>query len=117
MPLDPQHDVHLTEAQGRMLGRVSIQRIEGNRVFGSFAPEADYASVRAVFKALEEAANDQLFDEADRLSQQIDRFGLRLLGANAAEQLIVCDVQIMNGRDLCCRIPNLALTQLPRAVA
>jgi hypothetical protein len=117
MPLDPQEAVHLTDAQGRQLGRVSIDRIEGNRVFGRFTPEAGFAPLRALFEGLEEAANDQLFSEADRLGQQIDRLGLHLSGSGPAEQLVVCDVQIMNTSAFCCRIPHLALTQVPRAVA
>lgn len=117
MPLDPQKAVYLTDAQGRELGRVSIDRIEGNRVFGRFTPEAGFAPLRALFAELEEAANDQLFSEADRLYQQIEHLGLRLSGSGPADQLAVCDVQIMNTCAFCCRIPHLALTQIPRAVA
>ena len=117
MPLDPQGTVYLTDAQGRSLGQVFIERIEGDRVFGRIAPHADFAAVRALFEELEAAANGQLFSEADRLADEIDRLGLHLTGYGAAEDLAVCDVQIMAESALSCRVPNLALTQLPRAVA
>jgi hypothetical protein len=116
MPLNPQGTVYLTDAQRRFLGQVFIERTEGDRVFGRFAPQADFAAVRSLFEELEEAANGQMFSEADRLAEQIDRLGLHLAGYGA-EQLAICDVQIMGESTLCCRVPNLALTQLPRAVA
>ncbi len=117
MPLDPQETAFLTDAQGRSLGRVSIGRIEGDRVFGRFAPEAEFASVRWLFAEFEQAVNDQVFSEADRLAGEIDRLGLRLSGAGGAEGLELRDVQIMEASVFCCRVPNLALTQVPRAVA
>ena len=55
MPLDPQGTVYLTDAQGRSLGQVFIERIEGDRVFGRIAPHADFAAVRALFEELEAA--------------------------------------------------------------
>ena len=117
MPLDPQQTAFLTDAQGRSLGTVALARIEGNRVFGRFAPGATFAAVRSLFEQFEQAVNDQLFVEAESLSSQIDGLGLHLTGPNAAEQLAISDVQIMNVVDLSCRVPNLALTQVPRAVA
>jgi hypothetical protein len=94
-----------------------VERIEGNRVLGRFTPSADFPAVRALFEEFEAAVNDQMFRVADDLSSKIDRLGLYLAGSMPAEQLAVCDVQIMNKSAFCCRIPNLALTQLPRAVA
>ena len=117
MPLDPQQTVFLADAQGRSLGTVSLARIEGNRVFGRFAPDTTFATVQSLFEQFEQAVNDQLFVETESLSSQIDGLGLRLTGPNATEQLALSDVQIMNAVDLSCRVPNLALTQIPRAVA
>ncbi len=117
MPLDPQGTVHLTDAQRRSLGQVFIERTEGDRVFGRFVPEPAFAAVRSLFEELEEAANGQMFTEAGRLADEIDRLGLHLTGFGATEELAVRDVQIMGQSGLCCRVPNLALTQFPRAVA
>jgi hypothetical protein len=117
MPLDAQQAVNLTDSQGRSLGQVVIERIERDRVFGRFTSRGEFAAVRSLFDEFEEAVTEQLFTEADRLSREIDELGLHLTGSGATEQLTVCDVQIMNATAFCCRIPNLALTQIRRAVA
>ena len=117
MPLDPQQLLYLSDSHGRRLGRVAIERIEGNRLLGRFTPEEGFAAARDLFDEFEAAVNEQIFREADRLSREIDRLGLNLRNADAAEELAVCEVQIMAVGGFCCRVPNLALTQLPRAVA
>jgi len=117
MPLDPQQDVRLVDAQGRCLGSVSIERIEGDRVFGQLVADLDFTAVRQVFQEFEDAVNNQLFAEADRLSREIDELGLRLASVDGSEALQLGDVQLMNGSDLSCRVPNLGLTQAVRATA
>ena len=96
MPLDPQQTLYLADSHGRRLGRVAIDRIEGNRLFGRFTPEEGFAAACDLFDEFEAAVNEQLFSEADRLSQEIDRLGLNLRNTDAAEELAVCDVQIMD---------------------
>jgi hypothetical protein len=117
MPLDPQQIMSLTDLHGRNLGRVSLQRIEGHQVVGVFTPGDDFAAVRDVFAEFEVAVNEQMFSEADRLSREIDRLGLTLSCPDTQDRLSVRDVQIMGMSGFCCQIPNLALTQMPRAVA
>jgi hypothetical protein len=114
MPLDPQQRLCLIDSQSRCFGDVSITRIEGDRVFAKFTARADFSAVSPVFDELEQAANDQMFTLAGELSKKIDVLGLRLTSADGGEQLELCDVQIMNGSDLCCRVPNLALMQTPQ---
>lgn len=117
MPLDTQQAVYLTDAVGRVFGEVVIERIERDRVFGRFRPASQFAAQATLFDQFEEAVNEQLFVESDRLGREIEQLGLRLTGSDPAELLTVCDVQIMNRTAFCCRIPNLALTQIRRAVA
>jgi hypothetical protein len=117
MPLDSQQTLRLVDPQGTCLGDVSVRRIEADRVFAEFSPAADFARGEKLFRDLEEAVDEQLFSEADRLSAEIDRLGLRLASADGSEHVEVRDTQIMNRRDLCLRIPNLALIQLPQTVA
>jgi hypothetical protein len=73
--------------------------------------------VRPLFEELEVTVNDQVFGEADRLAEQIDRLELHLVGSGPAERLAIRDVQIMDGSAFSCQIPGLALIQIPRAVA
>src|SRR5262245_43335432 len=117
MPLDPQQDSHLVDSQGRCLGTVSIERIEGDRVFAAFVSGKDFAAVDSLFGEFEEAVNDQLFHEADRLSLAIDALGLRLTSVDGKDSLELRDVQIMNATNLSCRVPNLFLVQASRAAA
>lgn len=111
MALDPQQELHLVDAQGNPLGSVSIDRIEGDQVFARFCAAAGFARVQLNFREFEEAVNDQLFHEADRLSREIDSLGLRLASVDGTNSLQLEDVQIMNDTDLSCRVPNLGLTQ------
>ena len=117
MPLDPQQTVRLIDSDGRHLGDVSLARIEGNRVFGRFSRGQDFAAVEALFRDWEEAVNDQMFTLVDRLSGEIDRLRLRLTSPDGSEQLQLCDVQLTNEYELCCRVPNLALIQTPQPAA
>jgi hypothetical protein len=117
MPLDPQEQLRLTDSQSRYFGEVSIRRIEGNRVFADFTPRSDFSAIKSMFDELKLAANDQMFTSAGELSAKIDALGLRLMSSEGGEQLELCDVQIMNDRNLCCRVPNLALIQMPQAIA
>lgn len=116
MALDPQQELHLVDATGKTLGSVSIERIEGDRVFARFSPASDFAGAQLKFRQFEEAANDQLFHEVDRLSREIDSLGLRLASVDGTNSLHLDDVQIMNDADLSCRVPNLGLTQSEQEV-
>ena len=117
MPLDPRQTLSLVDSDGRCLGEVSIERIEGNRIFGRFSRGHNFAAVETLFCQWEEAVNDQMFSLVDQLTREIDRLGLRLASPDGSEQLKLCDVQISNAGDLCCRIPNLGLIQTSETVA
>ncbi len=117
MALDPQRTVYLTDPTGRRLGGVSISRIEGDRVHGRFAAFDQFDAVREIFEEFEEAVNEQLFHEAERLSGQIDELRLFLTSDEPRETLELVDTQIMNGVDFSCRVPNLGITQSRRATA
>ena len=116
MPLNPQETVYLTNAEWAFLGSLSLERIEGDRVFGRFVPGEDFAPLYELLGQFETAVDEQLFDDADQLREQIDSLGLGLTDSEGTEQLAVCDVQVMEASAFSCRVPNLALTQLPRAV-
>jgi hypothetical protein len=61
MALDPHRDLYLIDMQGRLLGTVWIERIEGDRVFARFDAATAYSAVQSVFADFENAVNDQLF--------------------------------------------------------
>jgi len=117
MPLDPRQQLCLVDAQATRLGAVTIRRIEGDRVYATFAATDDFSAVRQTFRDFEEAVNDQMFSEVDRLSQDIDALALRLASDDGSDFVALDDVQIMNDTDLSCRVPNLGLTQAKPAAA
>jgi hypothetical protein len=97
MPLQPLQRLHLRDAQGRRLGEVVIDRIEGDLVFGSFTPGPEFAAVQAMFAEFVEAANEQLLSIVARLDDEIKRLGLRLNAPDGAEMPAIRDVQIADG--------------------
>ena len=111
MPLDPAQTARLLDSDSGHLGDVAIERIEANRLYGRLSRVRDFAAVETLFLDLEEAVNGQVFSIVDRLCGEIDRLGLRLTSPDGTDRLEVTDVQIMNGNELCCRVPDLVLMQ------
>jgi hypothetical protein len=87
----------LRDARDRELGRVEIDRTEGNVVFGRFTPGPDYAQVAPLFAEYVEAANDQLLGVVGELARQIAALGLSLHAPNALPVPGISDVQIGDG--------------------
>jgi hypothetical protein len=115
MALNPQEELFLIDKNGQRLGSVAIRRIEGNRLFGQFRADRTFATVGSLFNSFENAVNEQLFHEVDRISQEIERLGIKLVSKDARDALQLEEVQIMKGTEISCQIPNLKLTQTPIA--
>jgi hypothetical protein len=117
MALNPQEELYLIDKNGQRLGSVAIRRIEGDRLFGRFRADKGFAAVESLFERFENAANDQLFHEVDRIGEEIERLGMQLVSKDADDALRLEDVQIMRGADFACQVPNLQLIQpTPAAV-
>ena len=97
MSLQPRQRLYLRDGQNRHLGDVSIDRIEGDLVFGGFTPGPDYAGVQSLFAEYVETANQQLLHLIGELDEAISRLGLRLDSPDGAELPSICDVQIGEG--------------------
>jgi hypothetical protein len=97
MPLRRSQIVFLRDGQERDLGRVAVDRVERDLVFGQFMPGPDYPLVERVFAEYVEAANDQLLSRVGELDEQIGRLGLRLSSADGGAVPAIHDVQIGEG--------------------
>jgi hypothetical protein len=97
MPLQRQQTVSLCDRLGKTLGRVAIDRIEGDLVFGRFTPGPDYAGVERLFAEYVEAANDQLLSIVAELDAAIAALGLHLRPPEGAAIPDIYDVQIGSG--------------------
>ncbi len=98
MPLQLQQLVSLCDGQNRDLGRVSIERVEGDLVFGRFNPGPHYPEVERVFAEYVEAANEQLLSIVGELDETISGLGLHLRSPGRADLPAIYDVQIGAGR-------------------
>jgi hypothetical protein len=97
MPLQPQQSVTLRDGRNRELGRVAIDRVEGDLVFGRFTPVSHYREVEGLFAEYIEAANEQLLSLVGELDEAIAALGLHLHASGRADLPAIYDVQIGAG--------------------
>jgi hypothetical protein len=95
--LQPQQAVSLFDNQGRDLGRVVIDRIEGDLVFADFTPGPDYPAAERLFAEYAEAANEQLLGVVGDLDAAIATLGLHLCSPDHPRLPTIYDVQIADG--------------------
>jgi len=79
------------------LGRIVIDRIEADLVFGQFTPGPGFARVEPLFVDYDEVANEQLFSTVGALDDAIAALGLHLRAADRAGLPAIHDVQIGEG--------------------
>ncbi len=84
----------LRDVRQRPLGQITIGRIEGDLVRGTFAPDAGFAAVARLFRDFEEAVDLQALARVDRLDAAIASLGLFLSSPDGTERLDIRDVQI-----------------------
>lgn len=97
MALRRQQLLHLADKQERDLGRLVIDRIEGDLVFGQFTPGPDCPQIERLFAEFVEAANQQLFSVVGELDAAISALGLHLCSPDGDGVPAVQDVQIGSG--------------------
>lgn len=97
MSLQRQQIVFLSDRLDRDFGRMAIDRIEGDLVFGQFTPGADYPEVAHLFSEYVQAANEQMLSVVGELDGAIGALGLRLHSPGGTDLPAVHDVQIGEG--------------------
>jgi hypothetical protein len=98
MPLSSQQALALWDSQDRELGRVVVDRVEGDLVFGRFTPGPGYPAVERLFAEYVEAANDQLLSIVGELDRAVAALGLHLRSPDKGLRLPpICDVQVGEG--------------------
>lgn len=107
MTLTRNQQVQLLNNNRRCLGLVTVERVEGDRLFGQFAAQPEFSAVERLFREFEDAVNQQLFSHAGDISTSIDSLGLRLAVPGDGALLEIDDVQLMNGRKFCCRLKGM----------
>lgn len=89
---------HLNDCSGNFAGEVTVTSSEGGLMIGNFTPDENFRSYEQLFVEFEQAANNQLFVEIDRLEREITELGFYLVGPLPREgRLEIEDLQIMGG--------------------
>jgi hypothetical protein len=87
---------YLKNRGGDLVGKVIVTSSEGTLMLGTFEAAPHYRSYEQLFKEFEQAANDQLFIEIDRLEGEIAELGFYATGPFPQENRCeIEDLQIM----------------------
>jgi hypothetical protein len=87
---------HLKDRRGDLTGEITVTSSDGALMLGDFASAPHFRLYEQLFKEFEQAANDQLFVEVDRLEHEIAGLGFYLVGPFPQEdRLEIEDLQIM----------------------
>ena len=95
----------LEDANGLELGDVIVDRIDGERVLGDFAPGTAFAAVESVFRHFAEVVDQQSFSHLDEAQAAIARLGIVARFPGEAGTVAVSDVQIYPDGAFSCRLP------------
>ena len=98
----------LLDSQERQIGRVLIERIDGDLLLGRFIPGKDFQAVEQLFCDFEEAVNAQALSLVEEIDLAIAALVLHLAQSNGSQEQRVYDVQIWNDGGFSCRLSELA---------
>lgn len=88
----------LVSTNGLSLGRLLVSSTGGMRMIGYFFSDRDFDLYGKLFKEHEQAVNEQLFIEEERLMKEIDSLGLYVVGPSPrTDALSIENLQIMEG--------------------
>ena len=87
---------YLKDRGGNLTGEVVVTSSTGALMLGDFAPAPHFRLYEQLFNEFEQAANDQIFVEVDRLEREIAGLGFYLVGpCPQKNRLEIEDLQIM----------------------
>jgi len=117
MTLKSNQELSLIDGQGHDLGKVHIDRIQDDLIFGRFTPGPVYAQIEPLFAEYVAAADEQLLGTVGELDEKIARLNLRLHSAEPGALPAIHDVQIGNSTITFRIRPRLSPTNGPAGVA
>lgn len=95
----------VSDAAGRDLGTVAVDRVEGELVGGEFTPGPDYPAVEATFNSYSDVVEQQSFSFLDEVEAAVARLGITVRGADG-RPIPVSDVQIYRDGAASFRLPD-----------
>ena len=106
--LAPPTTLELSDPQGRRLGTVAVESVEGDLVLGTLTPGPDYDEVAPTFRALAEMVETFSLHWVDEAMGAIDRLGVTVRLDGAGPAIRAGDVQIDSDGGFSCRLPPAA---------
>lgn len=94
----------LFDSNHHRLGKIAIERIEGNLLSGTFEPGSAFATVERLFRQFEEAVDVQALGVVEKLDSAIASLGLYLVPPEGTGAFAIHDVQIWSDRGISLRI-------------
>lgn len=103
MTLTANQIVKLTDGVGRDIGSLTVERIDGDLLLGTFTSGVDYLNVQKVFDGFAEAVEYGALSVVDSFDKQIAALGIRV---SLGDWTVPAhDVQIYPDGAASCRIP------------
>lgn len=87
-------NLKLLDKSGTTIGEISVTA-ENGVVLGDFLPTPAFSIYESLFRNHEQAANDQLLVEVDRLEEEIDSLGFYVIDPCSGIEKRILDLQIM----------------------
>ena len=103
MTLTANQIVKLTDRAGRDIGRLAVERVDGDLLLGTFTPGADYSMVSEIFDGFAEAVDHGSLSVVDNFDKQIAALGIQVTLGEL--NVPAHDVQIYSDGAASCRMP------------
>jgi hypothetical protein len=84
----------LFDYSGAELGEIHVDS-QNEVVLGTFAPTPEFLRHQLLFESFEQAANDLLFIEVDRMQREIHSLGFYAVDTRDGIRKAICNLQIM----------------------
>ena len=84
----------LLDKSGSTIGEIFVTA-ENSAILGNFLPTPAFSIYESLFRNHEQAANDQLFVEVDRLEEEISSLGFYVIDPCNGIKKRITDLQIM----------------------
>jgi len=99
-----------------LIAHVEIERVEGDLLSGCLFPGPDFTKVAPLFKAWEDAVENQCLPLVDELDQRIGQLGLAITLPELTTRYDLFDFQVWNDNRFTCRLVHGSLGPVKNAL-
>jgi len=84
----------LVDRSNKILGRITVERAEGNLRLGTFTPIDWPTNLQALFHRYDTMINEQILSALDAIEDEIDSYGFGISAEYPSEYTPIFDLQI-----------------------